>query len=261
MVKSGTSISEEAGHILFAGPMQNHQLLWETKKANILAQLSAEEVRQLTQHSIFSVKERGTLIYPGESDVPRFYIIDRGYVRFCRISTNGNRLISGFLGPADVFGSLFSTDTTPTAPQEDFLEVVREARLIGIDATVFKSVLQAHPAFLMRMLEILETRKNKLEHRINSLLTKDVYAQTAEILIELGDKFGEHCADEPDHFRNIALTHQEIADLVGVARPTVSKIISEFLKSDLLHKHQSHLCLHNLSGLNRVAELGQKALA
>jgi CRP/FNR family cyclic AMP-dependent transcriptional regulator len=250
--------SIESSDLLFKCAMQDNQLIWEQKKTKILEQLSPEEGKSLLAHSIRYTQDRGEIFYPSESDVPRIYIMDRGYIRFCRITEDGGRVITGFLGPADIFGSIFAP--TKASNEADFIEVVREARLIGIETEAFKRVLQQHPNFMMRLLEILETRQQQLEHRVLSLVTKDVYAQTAEILIELSEKFGENCLEEPDLSRHIALTHQEIADLVGVARPTVSKIISELLKGGLLRKHNHHLCLNNKARLQSIADYGQKGL-
>lgn len=250
--------SMESSDLLFKCAMQDSQLIWEQKKSKILEQLSADEMNALLSHSTRHNKARGELFYPNESDTPRIYILDRGYIRFCRITEEGGRLITGFLGPADLFGSIFPN--AKANPEADFIEVVREARLIGIEADIFKGILQKHPSFLMRLVEIMESRQQQLENRVLSLVTKDVYAQTAEILLELSEKFGENCLEEPDLSRHIALTHQEIADLVGVARPTVSKIISELLKAGYLRKHQQHLCLHNKTGLQTVADQGQKGL-
>lgn len=251
---------EQLSEVVFQCAMLDHQALWEQKKSRIMEQLAPDEVKLLLGHSLRLVKQRGETLYLGDDDVARMYILDRGYVRFCRMKEDGGRLITGFLGPADIFGPIF-TDAAAGSPHganDDFIEVVREARLIAVESSVFRAVLERHPAFLLRMVEILEARKTRLEKRVLSLVAKDVYAQTAEILLELSGKFGETCACDPALACDISLTHQEIADLVGVARPTVSKVISDMLKADLLRKHRQNLCLYNRQGIAILAEQGQK---
>lgn len=141
------------------------------------------------------------------------YILARGYRRLCQITDEGQRIIAGFLGPADLFGQLFPTPKPDR--EEHCIEIVREARIIGVETDLFKMILQGHPQFLLRLMDILEIRQHRWERRVLSLVSKDVYAQTAKILIELSEAFGEHCQDDPDCVRHIALTHQEISDLVG----------------------------------------------
>ncbi|MEB3287910.1 MAG: Crp/Fnr family transcriptional regulator [Vampirovibrionales bacterium] len=244
-------------NVTFKCAMDTHQAVWEHKKSKILEQLSPVDVSQLLEHSTRINKKRGELLYLSEIEKSCIYILDKGYIRSCRLTPDGRRLITGFMGPADLFGSFFQL---PQSENTDYIEIVREARLISIETQTFKSVLEKYPLFMMRLLEIMENRKCRLENRILSLISKDIYAQTAEVLLELSDKFGESCATDPDMMRDIGLTHQEIADLIGIARPTVSKVISDFLKADLLRKHHHNLCLYNRDGLEAIICQGQKAL-
>lgn len=238
--------------------MSSQESLWYSRKAQILKKLSPEETETLYAHSTRLLKTRGEIIWVDEEESPKVFVVDQGYIRICRVSDDGKRVILSILGPSEFFGAL--SPELKTSDPNECIEVVRDARLIAIDASVFQQTLQQHPEMSLRILQVLETRKRTLENRISSLLFKDVYARTAELLIELCQKHGQECPHAPGMLRDLHLTHQEIADLVGAARPTVSTIVGSFIKAKLLHKHNHFLCFTQMEGLKLIAELGIKAL-
>jgi CRP-like cAMP-binding protein len=108
----------------------------------------------------------------------------------------------------------------------------------------------------------LERRKRVLEKRITSILFKDVCARTAELLVDFVEKYGVECPeDEHKSSRDVVLTHQEVADFVGAARPVISSVISDMLKADILHKHSKALCVRDIERLKSLAEHGIKAFS
>jgi CRP/FNR family transcriptional regulator, cyclic AMP receptor protein len=233
--------------------------LWSVRKATIKEQFSEEEIKALYAHSTRFRKGKGEAIWIEEDETPKVYIVDEGYIRICLMNDDGKRLILSFMGPGEFFGAI-SPDMA-TMENEEYLEVVRNARLIAIEAKVFHDTLKKHPDMAINILKILENRKRMLEKRITSLLFKDVSARTAELLLEFSTRFGKECPYAASVTRDIPLTHQEIADLVGATRPVVSSVISDLMKADMIHKHDRVLCLNDLEGLKRIADQGIKAFS
>jgi CRP/FNR family transcriptional regulator len=51
----------------------------------------------------------------------------------------------------------------------------------------------------------------------------------------------------------VAMTHEEIAQLIGTSRETVTRTLSGFKKQRLLEIHGSTLVIHNKAALERLA--------
>ncbi len=248
--------------ILIPCAMSELQNQWELRKSRILDTLKPEEIQTILNHSVRIVRQRGEIFDFSDVKTPHVYILDKGYIRFSQITEEGQKVVTGFLGPADLFGTILIAQ--PSDLSVHYIEAVREARVLGVETTVFSEVLQRYPQFMMRLIQVLEEHRQALSARVLSLVSKDMYAQTAETLLVLGLKFGEACtAPEPEHFpdsRDISLTHQELADLVGIARPSLSKVVSEFVKAGYLRKHGNYLCVHDTTTLRLIAESGNKAV-
>lgn len=232
---------------------------WRLKKAEILGQLSPEQVQQLHRHSTRLTKCRGDALWL-ESDVDlktHVYIVDQGFLRVCELNDEGKRFIVSLMGPGDFFGSI-----TPNPPEDltdEYMEVVRDARIIAIEAPIFHQVISQHPDMVMRLANVLVQRQATFKKRMTSMLFKDVSARIAELLLDFEEEYGE-VSLKASQQRVINLTHQEMADLIGAARPVVSSVVSDLVKLGLLGKQGRHLFIANHPEMLRVADLGSKAL-
>lgn len=236
--------------------METLQRLWYTKKESILQQLQPEEVAHINQHAQRIQKKRGELFWLDDAERPQVFVVDSGFLRICRTNEEGKRLITEVLGPSEIFG-----DVVPGLSREDledYAEIVRDTRIIAVDSHAFHGVLENHPNMMIRLIQIIETRRRAMAKRIYSTLSKDVCARTVELLLDIGVKYGEACQDDAACYRDIQLTHQEIADLLGVARPTISSLLSDLIKRDVLRKHKQTLCLYDTATLLTLAEEGLK---
>ncbi len=50
----------------------------------------------------------------------------------------------------------------------------------------------------------------------------------------------------------VALTHEEMAQLIGTSRETVTRILGEFREKQLAHLHGSTLLIKNRAGLEKL---------
>jgi CRP-like cAMP-binding protein len=240
--------------------MQTPQSLWDHKKSTILQQLSKDDLAALEAHTIRMALEPKQSWYFQEAENSCVYILDRGYARRCRLlPSEERRVILGFLRPADIFGDF--PGATSFNSENDYIEAAEAIHLIAIESEVFWDVLKKHPNFMMRLIEILTQQQERLQKRVLSASIKDVYARVAEVLLDVSEKLDESQALKGSYERYVALTHQEISDLSGIARPTVSKTISEMLRAGILSKQERHLGLNHIPNLMAVTDHGCQALS
>jgi CRP/FNR family transcriptional regulator, anaerobic regulatory protein len=132
--------------------------------------------------------------------------------------------------------------------------VVRDARLIGIEAEALQRVLKNHFNLTLQLIQHMAARQTSLEKQISSFFSKDIHARLADLILELAQKYGE-CAADSDRWE-LEITHQELSDFLGVARQTVSCIMSEFSNLGLLEKQGQKLHIKNQARLKAIIEQG-----
>lgn len=140
--------------------MDQQQTAWFMRKEEILGQLTREELATLDANATRLRKEKGETIFLDEGEDQKLYIIDEGYARICHLTDDGKRFIIGVMGPGEFFGA--TTPDLSAAESEEIVEVVRNIRLIIIDARVFHDVLKAHPAMVLRLAQLTELKKRHL---------------------------------------------------------------------------------------------------
>jgi len=236
-----------------------HTHAWFIQKADWASQLPPDELVLIQEYAIPLRKGRGDYIDLEQDGQNRVYIVRDGYIRNIRMNMEGKRFTINIIRPGEFFGAILSV---PQAEREDeFLEVMSEVQLLSLDGQVFSDILSRHPGLCFSVLQILENRNRRIETRLSSLLFKDVYARVAELFLAMNFSHGEVCPYAFGLTRDICLTHQEIAELVGATRPVVSSVVGQFLKKDLVHKHDGYICLQDLERLKRVSDQGACAVS
>ena len=72
----------------------------------------------------------------------------------------------------------------------------------------------------------------RIENKLENPIFKDVNSKLAELLLRLGSEYG--IDDSRGTLVALKITHQEMANLIGSTRETVSLTLSQFKRSGLI---------------------------
>jgi len=78
----------------------------------------------------------------------------------------------------------------------------------------------------------LSRRLRNASNRIESLATMDVYGRLARFFLDLAAASGKHL--DSGYVSVQRPTHQSIANMIGTSRETVSRLIHDLMKQNLL---------------------------
>ena len=93
-------------------------------------------------------------------------------------------------------------------------------------------------------------RRKQIETKLEHLVFRDVQAKLAALLLELGDEYGvEH---EDGLQIGLKITHQEMANLIGSTRETISLTLAQFKKKNILSMNGRTVVLLDQEGLRAV---------
>ena len=185
----------------------------------------------------------------------RCWVVATGYVKLIDSREDGKQFVRLILGRGGLFGdrpfgtSAFRGFVTPLHEQAiahgpvEVVEFPREELETSAHASV---------EFSTQILESVTTRAQFLERRLLWQFTTPVRSRIAAALRDLICFEGQRC--KHGHTVDIRLTHQDLAEFVGAARPVVSAEVGRLRTEKLLSSTRFHFCVDNLAGLNRVAE-------
>jgi CRP/FNR family cyclic AMP-dependent transcriptional regulator len=195
------------------------------KKIQLFSSFTDKEIEQLISKLIIKkFKKHETILH--EEDTNEFmYIILFGKVKAVRVTEDGKEIILAVHQAGEFFGemSLIDGRTTPASviATEDSLAAI-------VSKKDFYSILFAQSKVMMSLLKIFCTRLRKCWDTIQLLNFNNASQRTKMLLLMLSDEYGKKSAEGIT--LNIKLTHQDVAEMTGMTRETVTRILDKLQK-------------------------------
>jgi CRP-like cAMP-binding protein len=146
------------------------------------------------------------------------YVIREGQVKVTKLSGDGREKILELLGPGDFFGEMSLLDN---AERSASVKSLTETRILALARNDFLKELRRNPDLAMAVIQELTRRVRTMDEQASALSFQRVKERTQGLLRRLAKE-----APEPDGRRATpALTHQQIADMIGTSRETVTRVV------------------------------------
>ena len=221
--------------------------LWYLKKLPLLTDLPSEAFARLAEMvQLTEVRRRQVVYLPGDPG-QTVYFVNGGRVKISKVTRDGKELTLAYRGPGEIFGELALIDG---GPREEMAEAVDNALVTEIGRADFERLLQAHGMVGYRLTKVFAVRRREIENKIENLVFKDVNSKLAQLLLRLGTVYGVD--DARGTLVALKITHQEMANLIGSTRETVSLTLSQFKKKGLIHTDGRKVILADLEGLRAL---------
>ena len=163
---------------------------------------------------------KNTVLFSKGDKSDSLYIVCSGKVKAIIHDELGKEVVLSIIGPGEYFGEMAAIDG---APRSATIVTKEPTETLVIDRDDFGRILSSNPDMMFDLLKVLLERFRKADEKIESLVFTSVYHRVATFLMQSAEPKGQKWVIEEK------LTHQEIADMVGSSRETVSRAIKELL--------------------------------
>jgi len=181
-------------------------------------------------------------------------VVAAGYVKLLDPRVDGDRFIRLILGRGGLFGDrLFGARAFAgfASPQHEQAIAHGPAEVLELDREELETASHAQGELSTLLLESATARAQFLERRLLWQFTTPIRARVAAALRDLICFEGQRCRH--GHTVDVRLSHQDLAELVGAARPVVSAELVQMRREGLVEYTRCYFCVDDLAGLNRVA--------
>ncbi len=221
--------------------------LWYLKKVPLLAGLTADQMARLADDlELREVKRREVIYLPGDPGESLF-LVHGGRIKISKVTRDGKALTLSYCGPTDLFGETCLVDGSP---REEMAEAMESSILSIIGRKYFEALLAANANLGLQMTKLLAKRRLYLENKVETLVFRDVTSKLAELLLDLADEYGVE--DSRGTLIALKITHQELANLIGSTRETVSLTLSQFKRKDLVTTEGRKVIITNSESLRAL---------
>lgn len=214
------------------------------QRSEIFESLSAGEMsRLLGVLETHDLPRHHQIFGPGSPNQSIFFI-EKGCVRVTRPSPDGKSfVILSLLGPGDLLGEIAWSEET----YDCTAETLEECRIYQLSRRDFDGLIKENPAFALRLIHILSSRLKQAQGRIEDLVFRQVPSRVAKLFMNLADNHGK--MTPYGIVLDLPLTHQEIADIVGSSRVTVTQVLNRFRSMKWVAIKSKRVTIHDVDAL------------
>lgn len=215
----------------------------------VLLSLNPDDRRALEPLCELRAYEKGGKIF-GEGDpADHIYFLFVGRVKIVK-SARDRDLILEILGPGEPVGAVAVYERRPFPATAIALE---PCGVISIPSRDFFALLEKRPEITRRLLAGLTMRLMALNRRMADM-TGSVEVRIARLFSTLAERIGEKTGEGV--FIPIALSRQEVADLVGTTVETAIRILSRWQKEGVVETEKKGFRIPDPSALAATEEEG-----
>ena len=168
-------------------------------------------------------------------------------MKISKIGTDGKELTLAVLEAGEIFGEV---DVLEKTARDSVAEVLDDAHICLIRREDFERFLKSQPQCSFKLTKLIGFRMKQIENRIEDLVFRDAPARLAHLLLDLGNSFG---TERPEgRAIKAKVTHQELANLIGTTRETVSLTLGQFRQAGLIAMEKRQITLLNEKGLTQL---------
>jgi CRP/FNR family cyclic AMP-dependent transcriptional regulator len=217
------------------------------REDHLFCNLPQPGVKRLNEIKSTAVYPKSAMLFI-EGQQPRgVFVLCAGKVKLFTTSQEGKTIITKLSEAGDLLGL---NATISNRPYEVTAEMVEPGQANFIARDAFLQFLRENGEVALRVAEQLSRNYYTAYEEIRTLgLTTSPSEKFAKLLLSWSPASGQ--GNGASQIR-LTLTHEEIAEMIGTTRETVSRLFSDFKKKQLLQLKGSTLVIRNKAALEKM---------
>lgn len=207
--------------------------------------LTTDEKDRLAEAMEFRKKPRYTTIYqPGEAS-QHIYLLAKGPIKISTHSNEGKEVIKQLIHPEAIFGELALVGEQER--NETAQSLKEEVHYYTIRVSDFQRILFGNPNVSRQVLSLFGQRMMAAERKLEELIFKDARSRIVGFLHRVVSERGRRVGFEM--LLKHSLTHQDIANITCTSRQTVTLVLNELRKENLIYFNRGRILVRDMDEL------------
>jgi CRP-like cAMP-binding protein len=219
------------------------------RKHPIFCDLEPDALDQLCRYAKHTTFKRGaTIAAKGDSGNNLFAVVS-GTVKISSSSPDGRNAILNLIGPGEIFGEIAVLDG---APRSADAIANTNCELYIIDRRDFLPFVRSQPALAMKFIELLCARLRWTSQQVEQVILQNLPGRLASALLGLTERRKLDSGN-----RTIAITQQEISEMVGMTRESINKQLRAWSARNWVRLEHGAIVVLDAEALRELAESGE----
>ncbi len=199
------------------------------KNIPIFSHLSDEVIQKIIELQKTKKYKKGEIIFYEGDKGEAFFFVKSGKVKIYKTSLDGRDITLNILGEGSIFAevTLFNDINYPAT-----VEVLENSEIGMILNKDIEQMILNNTILALQIIKVLTKRLYRSQKTLKEMAFSDTYNRISRTLLDLCERHGKKT--ELGIEIDTAITRQDIANMVGTSRETVSRVISELKKEKIL---------------------------
>jgi CRP/FNR family transcriptional regulator, cyclic AMP receptor protein len=238
MVSTGTMSSPKTGTVALL------------RKIQFLARVEDAILERISKGVRKRVYKPNTALFHEGEPGHLLFLVASGWVRIEKITPNNQTLVIARRGPGTQLGEMALFDGSPRMADA---VTDTECELLTVDRQIFLDCLTSSPTASLAVMASLAEMVRNAGANLESFRSLDTLGRVAELLLSYCESHGELIGKGAIRITR-RITHQSMADQVGVVRETVTRALSVLTTSGAIAKEGSLIIVKRPDKLRQLIE-------
>ncbi len=220
---------------------------------NIFACMTDDDYEEMDIIHNFIEAAKGEYIYFDSHFHNKLYFVKGGNIKIGYYDDEGKEVVKEIIQQGETFGQITLERNNLNG---EFAKAHKgDVSLCAFNIDDFEKILKKKPDVALRFTRQIGHQLRNVENRLVNVLNKDVRTRLINFLLYL---VKENIADSttegfciPNH-----LTHEDIANLIGSSRQTVTTLLNELASQGLISFSRQQICYLNVKELKKHLTVG-----
>ena len=224
--------------------------MWYLDNINLYDILCPPKIKGYVDKHFINHK-KNDIIYNQATPISKVYLVSKGKVKVVYYTEEGNEIIKAILTKGELFGE--KALLGDQAQNEQAIALTDNTQLCPLSLDKMYELMRDNGRFSLEISKIISFRLKKTERRLERLLFKDAKTRLLEFIQDLVEEQAASTKDavEINHF----YTQNDIANLIGTSRETVTKLLNQFKQEGILEYSRRTITIYNKEAFSKLSSL------
>lgn len=215
--------------------------LWYLENINLFKILCPHKYKAYKTSHSFNYYGKQDYIYFEQDASTKVYLIEKGKIKLGYYTIKGDEIIKAILCKGEVFGE---KAILGEEKRNEFAKSIENGTSIcPIDVVTLKELMRDNRTFSLNVYKFINFRFRKLERRLQLLLFKDAKTRLLDFLEDMCEDYGMFCEEFGGMKINHPYTQKDIANLIGISRPTLNQMMHELKEKGIINFNRNEIHL------------------
>jgi CRP/FNR family transcriptional regulator, cyclic AMP receptor protein len=207
------------------------------RRVPLFSTLSDEEFSRLQEIFVLRSYRKNQIIFLEEETGSYMYLVLSGKVKVSKAGAGGKETILAIHRTGDFFGEMSLLDGK-TAPAT--VSAMEDAKIISVSGSDFHKYLMHNEKVMLQIINVLCARLRQV-WQTQSMSSSTAEARIRNGILQLAKRHG--IRDARGTIIDVKITHQELAEMVGTSRETVTRVLARLREDGIIEVDQRRITL------------------